>query len=54
MIVSGCYKGHQGVIDNAVFQGTVGHPDEFAPGYHVVLGDGEVVTVRWDQGKPGN
>ena len=28
---------------------TVDYPDEFAPGYHVILGDGRVVTVNWDQ-----
>jgi hypothetical protein len=42
------------VIDSAVFQRTVDWPEEFAPGYHVVLEDGTVVTVRWDQVKPGN
>ena len=54
VIVSGRYEGHQGVVDSAVFQRTVDYPDEFAPGYHVVLEDGTVVTVRWDQVKPGN
>ena len=33
----------------AVLQRTVHHPDEYSPGYHVVLDNGEVVTVRWDQ-----
>ena len=54
VIVSGRYEGHRGVVDSAVFQRTVDYPDEFAPGYHVVLEDGTVVTVRWDQVKPGN
>ncbi len=34
VIVSGCYKGHQGAVDSAVFQRTVDYPDEFAPGYY--------------------
>ena len=34
---------------SALFQRTVDQPDEYAPGYHVVLDNGEVVTVRWDQ-----
>ena len=49
VIVSGRYKGHQGVVDSAVFQRTIDYPDEIAPGYHVVLEDGAVVTVRWSQ-----
>ena len=48
-IVSGRYKGAKGVIDSAVFQRTVDHPDDYAPGYHVILETGKVVTVRWDQ-----
>ena len=48
-IISGRYKGHTGVVDSAVFQRTVDYPDEYAPGYHVVLEDGNVATVRWDQ-----
>jgi len=48
-IISGRHKGAIGVVDSAVFQRTVDYPDEYAPGYHVVLGDGRVVTVRWDQ-----
>ena len=49
VIVSGRYEGHRGVVDSAVFQRTVDYPDEFAAGYHVVLEDGAVVTVRWSQ-----
>ena len=48
-IVSGRYEGCTGVVDSAVFQRTVDYPDEYAPGYHVVLDTGPVVTVRWDQ-----
>ena len=47
-IISGCYKGYQGVVDSAVFQRTVDHPDEFSPGYHLILDTGPMVTVRWD------
>jgi hypothetical protein len=38
-----------GVVDSAVFQKTVDYPEEYAAGYHVVLEDERVVTVRWDQ-----
>ena len=48
-IVSGRFKGHTGVVDSAAFQRTVDWPGQFAPGYHVLLGDGRAVTVRWDQ-----
>ena len=34
---------------SALFQRTVDQPDEYAPGYHVVLDNWAVVTVRWDQ-----
>ncbi len=48
-IISGHHEAVNGVVDSAVFQRTVDYPDEFAPGYHVVLDDGKVVTVRRDQ-----
>ena len=48
-ITWGRYVGTTGVVDTAVFQRTVDHPDEFAPGYHVVLDTGPVVTVRREQ-----
>ena len=48
-IISGRYQGCTGVTESAVFQRTVDYPEEYAPGYHVVLDDGTVVTVRWDQ-----
>ena len=35
-------------VDSAAFYRTGDYP-EFAPGYHVILGDGRVVTVSWDQ-----
>ena len=38
-----------GVVDSAVFQHTVDRPDKHAPGYHVLLDTGPVITVRWDQ-----
>ena len=37
-----------GVVDSSLFQKTV-DCDEYAAGYHVVLDDERVVTVRWDQ-----
>ena len=48
-IVSGRYKGCTGLVDSAVFQRTGEYPEEYAAGYHVVLDDGPVITVRWDQ-----
>jgi len=48
-IITGSYRRCTGVIDSAVFQRTTDHPDEYAPGYHIVLDSGPVVTVRWDQ-----
>ena len=48
-IVWGRHAGSLGVVDSAVFQRAVDFPDEYAPGYHVVLEIGQVVTVRWDQ-----
>ena len=48
-IVSGRYKRHTGVVDSAVFQRTVDFPEEYAPGYHIVLETVSVITVRWDQ-----
>ena len=47
-ITSGRYKGIKGVVDSAVFQRTNDAPDEYAPGYHVILDTGPVVTVRWE------
>ena len=48
-IVSGRYKGCTGLVDSAVFQRTVDYPEEYSPGYHVILDTGPVVTVRSDQ-----
>ena len=48
-IVSGRYKGRNGIADSAIFQRTVDCLDEYAAGYHVLLDIGPVVTVRWDQ-----
>ena len=51
-ILWGRYLGATGVVDSAVFQRTVDAPDEYTPGYHVVLDTGPVVTVWWDQVEP--
>ena len=48
-IGSGKHAGSEGRVESAVFQRSVDYPDEFAPGYHVVLDDERLVTVRWDQ-----
>ena len=47
-IVSGRFTRCTGVVDSAVFQRTVDFPDEFAPGYHVMLDLVTWITVRWD------
>ena len=52
--ISGRYQDSADVVDSAVFQRTVDYPDEYAPGYHVVLDTGQVITVRWDPVKPKN
>lgn len=51
VIVSGQRSEMMGVVDSAVFQRTIDHPEDVSPGYHVVLADNAVVTVRWDQVK---
>ena len=51
VIVSGQRSGVLGVVDSAVFQRTIDYPEDLSPGYHVVLADDAVVTVRWDQVK---
>jgi len=51
VIVSGQRSGMMGVVDSAVFQRTIDHPEDVSPGYHIVLADNAVVTVRWDQVK---
>ncbi len=53
-ITSGRYTGCTGLIDSAVFQRTVDYPDEYSPGYHVILDTGPWITVRWDQVEPRN
>ena len=45
-ITSGRYKGRSGIVESAVYQRTVDRPDGYDAGYHVVIGEGEVVTVR--------
>ena len=50
-IVFGKRAGVLGVVDSAVFQRTLDYPDDYSPGYHVILVDDAVVTVRWDQVK---
>ena len=41
-ILWGRYAGMTGIVDSAVLQRTVDHPEEYAPGYHVILDTG-----RW-------
>ena len=47
-IISGRYKGCVGIVESAVFQRTVDRPDNYDAGYHVVIGEGMVVTVGLD------
>jgi ribosomal protein L24 len=49
IITTGSYQGSTGTVDSAVVHRALDHPDEYTPGYHVVLEHGQVVTVRWDQ-----
>ena len=49
IIISGRYEGHRGTVEANVYQKTVDYPDEWADGYHVMLDNEELVTVRWDQ-----
>ena len=39
------YSGHLGTIESNVYQRTVGYPDEWYNGYHVMHSE-ELVTVR--------
>jgi len=48
-VISGRYAGGTGTVDANVFQRTVDYPEEFAAGFHLVLDDGTVVTVRREQ-----
>ena len=48
-ITEGEYEGLSVTVDSRVFQDSVEHPGERAPGYHTRLGSGQVITVRWDQ-----
>ena len=46
VIVFGKRAGVLGVVDRAVFQRTLDYPDDYPPGYLVILVDDAVVTVR--------
>lgn len=52
VIVSGSLKGAKGTVESAVFQPTVDCPEDYSAGYHVVVEDGRMVTVRCDQVVP--
>ena len=43
------YSGLVGTVDSRVFQDSVDHPVERAPGYHMILDSGLVITLRGDQ-----
>ena len=44
--MAGKHAGSEGWVESAVFQRTVDYPDEFEPGYHVVL-DGRSSSSGW-------
>ena len=48
-IPRGRYAPAVDIVDSAVLQHTVHYPGEYSAGYHAVLEDEMVVTVRWDQ-----
>ena len=48
-IISGKYAGATGTVDSKVLQRSADYPEELGAAYHVVLGDGRVVTVRVEQ-----
>ena len=48
-ITTGKYAGRTGTLESNVHQRPVDYPDEFANGHHVMLDNGEPVTVRWGQ-----
>ena len=48
-IISGKYAGATGSVDSKVFKRSVDYPEELGAGYHVVLDDAMVVTVRVEQ-----
>ena len=45
-ITTGKYAGHTGTVDSNVYQRTVDYPEELSNGYHVMLDNEELVTVR--------
>ena len=51
VIVFGKRAGVLGVVDSAVFQRILDYPDDYPPGYRVILVDDAVVAVRWNQVK---
>ena len=52
IIVTGKYAGHRGTIESNVYQSTVDYPGRYANGFHVMLDEGLLVTVRWYQAEP--
>lgn len=42
-------EGHQGPVDSLVGQVMVGGRSVTGPGYNVVLDDGHVATIKWDE-----
>jgi len=50
--IPGRDRGLADVVDSAVFQKYLDYPGESAGGYHVVVDDERVGTVRWDHIEP--
>ena len=52
-IFSGCHKGVMGMIESAVFQRSVEHPNDLVAGYHAVLDYGRAVGSGWNSNADG-
>ena len=48
-ITTGKYVGHTGTVKANVHQRTVDWPEDFYDGFHLILDNEELVTVRWEQ-----
>ena len=48
-ITTGKYAGYTGTVESNVYQRSVDYPDEWYNGFHVLLDNVELATVRWEQ-----
>ena len=49
IITNGMYAGYTGAVESNLYQRTADYPDDQANGHHIMLDNGELVTVRHDQ-----